>query len=98
MRLVGDAHGLSTATVSRCAHNVVNILNRTYFNAVIRWPNNCANISQKFYQKAGMPSVIGCVDGTHIPIKTPTEDEVQYVNRHGDHSINCMMVTGKNKK
>ncbi len=41
-----------------------------------------------------MPAVCGCVDGTHVKIKKPAEFEEQFVNRHGDHSLNCMCVAG----
>ena len=34
-----------------------------------------------FYQVAGFPGVIGCIDGSHIPIVAPHEDEFAHVNR-----------------
>ncbi|XP_054871452.1 ubiquitin-conjugating enzyme E2 G2 isoform X3 [Amphiprion ocellaris] len=34
------------------------------------------------------PSVIGCMDGTHIPITAPSHNEADYVNRKSIHSIN----------
>ncbi|XP_039618160.1 zinc finger protein 665-like [Polypterus senegalus] len=34
------------------------------------------------------PNVIGCIDGTHIPIKAPSMNEGDYVNRKSIHSIN----------
>ena len=34
-----------------------------------------------FYQVAGFPGVIGCIDGSRIPIVVPHEDEFAYVNR-----------------
>ena len=40
---------------------------------------------------AGFPNVIGCVDGTHIPIIAPSVDEVDYVNRKSFHSINVQV-------
>ena len=36
------------------------------------------------------------MDGSLIPIDAPTENEAAYVDRHGDHSINTMMVCGPN--
>ncbi|XP_011197698.3 putative nuclease HARBI1 isoform X2 [Bactrocera dorsalis] len=33
------------------------------------------------------PFVIGCIDGTHIPISRPIRDEISYRNRKGTYSI-----------
>lgn len=42
----------------------------------------------------GMPCVFGAIDGTHVDIVAPHENEHQFVNRHGNHSINAMAVCG----
>lgn len=94
MLTVGDAHGPSKATVSRTVHRVVQAINDAYFDEVIRWPDDAADTIVKFYKIAGMPSVIGAVDGTYIPIKKPKIDEHQYINRKNQSSINTMMVAG----
>ncbi|WAR09501.1 HARB1-like protein, partial [Mya arenaria] len=41
-----------------------------------------------FHAIRGFPSVISAVDGTHVRIQTPSDDEEQYVNRKHFHSIN----------
>lgn len=45
-------------------------------------------IKQGFYEHAGFPCVIGCVNGSHARIIAPTESEPDYVDRKGYHSIN----------
>ncbi|XP_067634817.1 putative nuclease HARBI1 [Eurosta solidaginis] len=46
-----------------------------------------------FYQKAGFPGVIGCVDGTHIKISAPTKsDQNLYFNRKGFFSLNAIII------
>lgn len=40
-----------------------------------------------FYAIRGFPMCIGAVDGSHIPIKAPTENPEDYYNRKGFHSI-----------
>lgn len=40
---------------------------------------------------AGFPNVIGCIDGTQIPIKAPSANEGDYVNRKSFHSINVQV-------
>ncbi|XP_067614377.1 putative nuclease HARBI1 [Eurosta solidaginis] len=46
-----------------------------------------------FFQKAGFPGVIGCVDGTHIKISAPTKlDQNLYFNRKGFFSLNTIII------
>ncbi|XP_052693306.1 multiple epidermal growth factor-like domains protein 10 isoform X2 [Crassostrea angulata] len=37
------------------------------------------------------PNVLGCIDGTQIKIKKPKENETDFVNRKGYHSLNVQM-------
>ena len=45
-----------------------------------------------FYKIAGMPQVIGAVDGSLIPIRAPHNQEHLYVFHKGFHVINTMAV------
>lgn len=45
-----------------------------------------------FYSKCSIPGVIGAVDGTHIQIIRPYNNEHLYFNRKLKHSINAMAV------
>ncbi len=40
-----------------------------------------------FMHIAGFPGVVGVIDGTHVRIIAPSEDEDAYVNRKRYHSI-----------
>lgn len=96
-KLNGDAHGVSDSTICRSVRSVVEAINQRLFDELIRWPrDNAARnaIAQGFFGIAGMPLVAGCIDGTLIRIKAPSENEDQFVDRHGDHSLNCMVVCG----
>ncbi|KAL0830132.1 hypothetical protein ABMA28_003589 [Loxostege sticticalis] len=46
-----------------------------------------------FYQKFGMPGVVGCIDGTHIAIVKPAEFEERFFNRKRYHSLNAQIVS-----
>ena len=46
----------------------------------------------RFREKYGFPKVLGCVDGSHIPIVAPSTNEPLYVNRKGYHSINVQAI------
>lgn len=45
-----------------------------------------------FYTIAGMPRVIGAVDGSLIPIRAPNNQEHLYMCHKGFHAINTMAV------
>jgi hypothetical protein len=92
--LLGDSHGLSKATLSRIILRVTNAIVRTH-SGKISFPRTAAertDCKQGFYNVAGFPNVLGCVDGTLIPIKTPHDDEHLYVSRKGGHALNVQVV------
>lgn len=59
----------------------------------IRFPTQVEAEAQKtkFYAVANFPRVFGCVDGTHIPIQRPVDNEHEYVNRKNVHSVNVQL-------
>lgn len=62
--------------------------------AFITWPNDrkAIEISDGFYAITGFPKVIGAIDGTHINIPAPHNDQESYVNRKGHHSIQLQVL------
>lgn len=57
---------------------------------VIKFPNTAAEqkeISEEFsnLRYNPFPFVLGCIDGTHIPISQPIKDEISYRNRKGTY-------------
>jgi hypothetical protein len=49
-------------------------------------------IKADFFRVGDFPNVIGTVDGTHVRIQAPHEDEPSFVNRKGFHSINVQDI------
>ena len=49
-------------------------------------------LAQRFSVKYKFDQVVGCVDGTHIPLQKPTRNEGAYVCRKGYHSLNVMVI------
>ena len=45
----------------------------------------------RFPRFPGSPNVLGCIDGAFIKIKGPSENELDYVNRKGFHSLNVQV-------
>lgn len=98
---IADCQGVSKASVKRSVHHVTKLLNEHLFLDVVSWPDDTRHIATQFYNIPKywrMPTVAGCIDGTLIPIKRPRNNEEQFIDRHGNHSINAMFVCGPNLK
>jgi len=91
---ISDMHGILKATVCRVLKRVVNSVVDVMFQHIVKWPENMDNIVFEFMRKGGFPSVAGCADGTLININAPYVNEAAFVDRHGKHSINSLMVCG----
>ena len=92
LTLCGDTQHVSIALVSRAVKDVSDYFFE-HASEYIRFPETMAekidNASDFFRQKEQhTPKIIGCVDGTHIPLVRPKQNESCYVNRKGYHSIN----------
>lgn len=93
-RVDGDLHGISQPSVSRCVNAVSTALCRrasTYIKFAADEASQRHVIGQ-FHDIAGFPNVLGCVDGTQIPILAPRVNEYVYVCRKGYHSLNVQGV------
>ncbi|XP_062551111.1 putative nuclease HARBI1 [Armigeres subalbatus] len=50
------------------------------------------NTKTYYFSKFKIPGVVGCIDGTHITILKPVENEHMFYNRKGHHSVNAMII------
>lgn len=46
-----------------------------------------------FFQSCQIPGIIGCIDGTHVKLNKPSEDESLFLNSKGPFSVNAMIVS-----
>lgn len=87
-RSVCDRFGVGNATawraIKRVVHALINL--RTQY---IKWPTEeeVMESARIFEGKKGFPGVISAIDGTHIKIEAPKENQESYINRKGYHSI-----------
>ncbi|XP_061186799.1 putative nuclease HARBI1 [Saccostrea echinata] len=98
--VTGDLHGISKASVSRVVNAVSSAL-VTLSSHYIKFPQDDRSINNTilgFSRIANFPNVIGAIDGTHIPVKAPKNDEHLFVNRKNFHSINVMAVCDSRTK
>ncbi|CAG5019295.1 unnamed protein product [Parnassius apollo] len=87
---------MAQQTVSRCLQEVTTALNAPHIlRKHIRFPQNRNErnlIKRKFYDKYGLPAVVGCINCSHVAIVRPSEHEEQYFNRKHFHSINTQVI------
>lgn len=61
----------------------------------IQWPqgDKVIEVMAAFKHVSGFPSVIGAIDGTHVEIRSPHEDNHQaYINRKGYPSVHVQVM------
>ncbi|KAK4322217.1 hypothetical protein Pmani_007015 [Petrolisthes manimaculis] len=64
----------------------------------LNWPDReeQSQIENSFLRKTGFPEVVGCIDGSHIPIPGPSDHRAAYINRKGFPSIQMQAVCDDN--
>ena len=91
---VADIHGLSNSSACRIVHRVCTAINASYDNIKFPVGEEALRTKEGFYAIASFPNVIGCIDGTLIPIQGLSgDDEPNFVCRKGFHAINVQAVS-----
>ncbi|KIH54372.1 hypothetical protein ANCDUO_15483, partial [Ancylostoma duodenale] len=85
--------GCDQGTVSRTLARFVNAM-CARAGTVIFWPTDeeRRRIRKKIFDSYHLPNIAGFIDGSHIRILGPRENESDYVNRKDYHSINVGAV------
>ncbi|XP_057310515.1 putative nuclease HARBI1 [Hydractinia symbiolongicarpus] len=97
--MIGNTFGIAKSTTSVVVHEICGILAKDIASLLIKFPVEKADvekISSNFLKRFGFPQVIGCVDGTHIPIKQPSENSHDYFSYKMYYSINCQAICDAN--
>lgn len=90
----GDLVNISQPTVSRIIARISTMIAGTLFPALVDLPNadEVPQVMRDFYAIAKFPGVTGCLDCTHVRIKSPGGDDAEvYRNRKGYFSINVQV-------
>ena len=88
----GDLMGISRCTAMRSVHKVTRAICRKK-SRFIGFPTDLARVKRQFYEIASFPNVVGAIDCTHVPIKSPGGDYAElFRNRKGYFSLNVQMI------
>ncbi len=82
---IGDSLHISQSSVSRAVHSVVDALAEK-IGQFVKFPTNDESVREKkqgLYALARFPNAVGLIDGTHIRVLAPRDEEYAYVNRKG---------------
>lgn len=98
-REVSDRFGVSLSTAHHCLKRVLKFL-ISVKNQYICWPNQEQMVrnAEAFSKNNGIPGAIGAIDGSHIEIQKPKENQDSYINRKGYHSLLLQGVVDHNKR
>ena len=96
--VVGDGLGIHRTSVSLIIARVTNALCRLT-DRYIKFPISAEDqqrVKEEFFAIAGMPNVLGAIDGTLINIIAPSSNENVYISRKGNHSLNVLAICDAN--
>ena len=94
--LIGDYYDVSQAKVSQCLSQVSTAIARLSIR-YIQFPtmNGVYKDMTSFQEIGGMPSVVGCIDCTHIKIVRPRRNDTEIFRcRKGYFSLNVQAICG----
>ena len=88
----GELVGVDQSTVSRTVSRVTDAMFRQAWQHIFFPDQTSANRTKRaLYQSYGFPNAVGCIDGTQVRVQRPHEQEHEFVNRKGYHSINVQV-------
>ncbi|XP_029830989.2 protein ALP1-like [Ixodes scapularis] len=85
-RGVADRFGVHKSTLHFVVYEIVLVWARCA-PSVIQWPTQLAQVASQFERKWRLPGVVGAVDGCHVSIKAPKEEQSAFYNRKEFHSV-----------
>lgn len=95
---ISDRFNVAESTALYESEYIISILTILRSEYII-WPreNDCAIIAAEYEARAGFPGVIGSIDGTHIAIVPPADQQMSYANRKMFYSVVLQAVCTSSK-
>lgn len=95
MTMTANTFGVARCTVGKVLHEICKIITENVGPQLIKFPitkEEVETATSQFSNRFGFPQAIGCIDGTHIPIKQPSENAHDYMSYKQFFSINCQAI------
>eukprot|EP00794_Sanderia_malayensis_P020675 gene20675-biopygen17064 len=95
LRMTSNAFGVAPCTLSLAIRHVCYAIGKVLGPKLIKFPTTKEGLEKlmsNFEEKFGFPMVVGCIDGTHIPVRQPNENPHDYFCYKMKHSINVQAV------
>lgn len=98
-REAANLFGVEKSTINYIFHQICRLINECRFD-LVKWPNHIkqAQTSNVLMAKYGFPNCIGFIDGTHIQIRAPHNNPVDFYNRKDTHSVVLQGICDDNLK
>ena len=94
-----NTFGCAKGTLSLTIKEICHIIAKELGPQLIKFPSSKDEVktaTTTFLKKFGFPQVIGCVDGTHIPIKRPVSNAQDFFSYKMAYTINCQVICDHN--
>uniref|UniRef100_A0A671VQ44 DDE Tnp4 domain-containing protein n=1 Tax=Sparus aurata TaxID=8175 RepID=A0A671VQ44_SPAAU len=84
-RVVANQFGIPKSTVKKFVYKFCKGMVSSVIHKFIKVPTTeeAISIARRFEQKFHIPQIIGCIDGTHIPVLLPNDGYKDFANRKG---------------
>lgn len=95
LRMTSNIFGVAPSTLSHTIRRVCLAISNVLGPQLIKFPatkDGLETLMLNFQKKFGFPMVVGCIDGTHIPIRQPNENPHDYFCYKMRYSINMQAV------
>ena len=90
-RKIANAFRIGKSTISVIIRHTTFVIAHILGPKYIRMPfteDEVKDSVEKFFLNFGFPQCLGAIDGTHVDIRQPEENSVDYINRKSRYSIN----------
>ena len=94
-RMTCNNFGVSLPCLSRTVKAVCFYINKVVAPKYLRLPSTVDEMKtliSKFETRFGLPQAFGCLDGTHIPLRQPTENSQDYFCYKMKYSLNIQAL------
>ena len=93
--IAANVFDCSISSTCNAVKEVCRILSKNISPCMIKYPSSKAVVEKAnrgFLQKFGFPRVLGCIDGTHIPISKPHKNPHDYFSYKMTYTINVQAI------